>query len=338
MTSAWLGDNALSVWATDDAGLTSDTLVIPVPGIRVLPTLTYPLVTTTVPGENDGVLVDEPRRAIYLLQAFPDAVVTLDAATLAVRSTLPLPSPALAFDQTPGGDSLLLTMASERALGIVDLQVATPHLGLVPMTTLDSAAGQYPEEIAVTGNHKAFIRLGAFVSTQARLVEFDLASRGERIRTDAGESGIVRYAHLGTAGDRTALVLTVGDDHLQHYEAASDAFGPLRDMRSPHPPAVDRTGSLVLVGSDLYDAALDFLRELEPATVLPYALAPAADYAYRADGRGLQRARLTDGRAVDRIAFPFPVNRITLAPDGKLVVTIEQPSNASTVVRTVTLP
>lgn len=316
----WIGENTLSFWAVDASGLESDTARTALLAIRALPTITRPTATATVPGEPRGALIDEKRGRVYLLQGNPDGIAFLDASSLAITTTLPLPIQGQDFDFTPGGDSLVVTLAGAAALGVIDLQSATPQLTLLPLPAVDTTR-HLPLHVRTVANGRALVHLSGRVPNTDALLEVDLAGGGQRLRTDAGSAGFVGFGLLESTRDRSALILSGGVDLFQRYESSTDTFGPLRTSTVVGPPAVDASGSHVVVGMDLYDATLMYLRSIEPSDPRPVALGPAADYVYSsAPDNTVWRTRVTDGKLQDRFRIPIYADRLFVSPGGALLV------------------
>jgi len=324
--ATWAGEaSALAFWAEDGNGLASDTAWPAAPVIRVLSTVSRPTVTTTVSGMPRATLVDEARGRVYLLQTEPEGIAFLETASLALVSTLPLPVQGIDFDLTPGGDSLLISLAGRPELGVVDLRGATPQLTFLALPGADTSR-YFPWFIRTVGNGRAFLHLEGRNGVPPALLEIGLGAGGtQRIRADAGADGDVGAGYLEVSRDRTRLVVNGGADRFQRYDASADAFGPLRTSIGWGPPGVDAAGAHVLVGLTLYDADLAFLRSIEtdpPDQVnRPTALAPAADYVYQyGDVNAVWRARVGDGKLLDRTRVPFLPEHLHVSPSGATLV------------------
>jgi len=324
----WTGPIQLRLYARDAAGLTGEAFESPPNAMRVYPTVQRPTASTSLEAEIRDVVFDTRRGVMYLKQWNPGGVVVFNMSTMTVTRTLLLPSYPADLDLTPGGDSLVVALPAERALGVIDLRMTPLTLELRSLTLLDTTLNQYPRAARVAANGKAFVPLAGSVSSAYTLLELDLATDGERLRTDAGNGGNVGGGALGRSHDHSTLVLNGGPSLFQRYDATQDAFGPGRSaIPYDWTPVVDGTGQHVAIGLDIYDASLEFLRRVRtpsPGGVPLSALSPDGAYLYMVYwSHGIVRSRVSDGEIVDRTPNPIRPDLIRASPDGATLVTVE---------------
>jgi hypothetical protein len=323
--SGFTGSIELRLYAHDAVGLTSDTVRTLPDSLRVYPTVDRPTNSARIDGEIRDLAIDLPRGVIYLLQTNQQRIAVLNIATLTVTKTLPLPPP-LAFDLSPGGDSLVVVLVQPGALGIIDLRQPVLSATILPLQ-LDTTLAQRPTGLRIATNGKAFVSFEGNTAAANTLLEVDLTTGTQRFRADAGDGGLVGAGAIGESFDRTVLVSNGGPGMFRRYTAATDAFGPAGSA-IPYgvTPVLDSTGQTVAVGLDIYDANLQFLRRVRSRSFgngVPTALSPDGAYLYHTYFRDLVRSRVSDGAIVDRSVNPILSTLVRLSPDGALVVTAE---------------
>jgi hypothetical protein len=224
--SEWTGPIELRLYARDVVGLTSEVFHSPPDSLRVHPTVQRSTAWTSVDGEVREIAIDTRRGAIYLMQWHPGRIAVFETTTMRVTQTVLLPSNPTDIDLTPGGDSLVVALPVERALGVFDLRAAPLTLDSRPLSLLDTTRNQYPWRLRVAANGKALVPLAGSVPSTYTLLEVDLGTGAERLRTDAGDGGFVSGGPLGRSHDHSMLVLNGGPGRFQRYDAGTDAFGP----------------------------------------------------------------------------------------------------------------
>ena len=321
---AWLGSIQLRFYARDVAGLTSDTVVTAPDSLRVAATIQRPVAMTTLPAQLLDMQIDAKRGVLYVVPSWGNDLLTVSTTTMAIDSVL-LPYRPWGIDLSPGGDSLILTLPGQRALGIIDLRQASHALSVLPVAGLDTTNGQRLVNVKVVTNGRAYLPLEGNTATAYTMLEVDLASGAQRIRTDAGTNGWVGGIALERSYDHSTLVTNGNGPYFQRYDVAPDAFGPLRSARTSWGPTVDGTGQHIVVGLDLYDANLQFVRQIRspvPGGVPARAVSPDGIYLFEGL-RGIVRARLSDGLLQDRSPAPFVPGLIRLSPDGLTLAMID---------------
>lgn len=323
------GSFQLRLHARDAVGLSSDTATTAVGAITVHPVVERPTKSATLAGQTWDALVDTRRGLAYLLQTNQSRIAVLSLSTMTVTQSIPLPSIPAEFDITAGGDSLVVVLPVDHALGIVDLRQAPLQSVLLPLTLLDSTVDQRPAHVRTLSNGKAFVSLAGSVASAYTLIEVDLATGAQRLRGDAGESGNVGGGFLGRSLDHSVIVVNGGPGFFQRYDVATDHFGA-RQSASVYDvtPVLDATGRYTAVGLDVYDESLQHLRRVHspvlPPGVVSTALAPDGTVLYQILwNTGLVRSSVVDDAILDRTPNPIQASWIRISDDGTLLVTIE---------------
>lgn len=328
----WL---TIDVFVSDRLGLGSgevigQLLVVVFPS---RPTLTLPVGQ----GVSD-MIYDQPRGRLYLMTALdstPQAgrpeVRVFQFSPPGFLPGIPLSWFADGIDLSPGGDSLLVTLYNWR-LGIINLTTLAQD-STDPIIYAPSAVHN-PYKVRATANGKAMISIvGGYTvdGGPGQLVELDLSTGTQTLRTDVGDSGAIgTMPLLGQTPDRTRLIVSPSSattTAAQLYRSTTDSFGPSTPF--PTPPAgvlsvsSDSTGSLWLLGNELLDGSLAPLRQLESGiyagtSVLSYDGA----YAYVSVPEGVAKVRTSDGTRVELILLQMPPYRLGITPDGNTLIAV----------------
>ncbi len=324
----WAGATIqLRFFARDASGLVSDTLVAPTAGLPIYPTVQKPTQWATISGDVEDLAFDDKRGALYLVQAEGYVRIgVFSLASLSLTESIPERTGASDLDLTPGGDSLILALPYERALGIVDLTKSPKTVTAVPIQSIDTTTQEAPWQVRVGANDKAYVILEGPSGAPSGLLEVDLITHAERLIPGTTNIAGARFER---SFDRTALVFQRGTDLLQRYDVPANALTPVHTPRTFYGPLrVDGTGARVTLGLDVYDGNLDFLRRvasLYGGDAMPgSALSKDGALLYHALGfRGVGRTRTGDGAAVDRLSTPFAASGyLRFSPDGNTLVVV----------------
>lgn len=332
------GSVQLRLYARDAAGLTSDVITTSAGAAHVYPTVERATAWGDVDGSTWDVVVDTRRGVAYLLQPNQGRISILSLSTMTVTGSIRMPSFAPDFDMSAGGDSLVVVLPVDHALGVVDLRQASPEPTLIPLTLLDPTLDQHPAHVRTLSNGKAFVSLAGSMPTAYLLMEVDLATGTQTIRADAGESGYVGGGELGRSLDHSVVVVNGGPTYFQRYDVATDHFGARKSASvNDVTPVLDATGRYVAVGLDLYDQSLEHLRRVSspvlPGGVIPTALSADGEVLHQMlSSTGLIRSRVSDGAILDRTLNPIGALEMRISDDGTvLVTTVEITDNSSKV-------
>jgi hypothetical protein len=320
------GPIQLRLYARDEKGLTSAPYTTRQDTIKVYGSVERPTVQTSFDDYVADIAIDAEREAIYVSLNNTRQIRVLSATTLETMRTISLPSASPSFDFTPSGDSLIVVHYSG-ALGVIDLRQATPVLSEIPLT-LDASLSQKPTRVVVLDNGKAFVALGGSAPQANVLLEVNLATGEQRVRTDAADANGIAHAHsMRRSPDRLAVVFNGGPGHFRRYDATTDQF-TLGGSTMPYGGglSLDRRAQHTSLGLNIYDASLTFARRvqsiygsgpLSPGT----SLSVDGEYLYIGGRPGVMRSRVSDGQIVDRTRNPILGHIFREASDGSFLVT-----------------
>jgi hypothetical protein len=246
---------------------------------------------------------------------------------MTITGTVALPPGPAGLDVTAGGDSLLVAFPYQRALGIIDLRHSPLAVTLLPisLSVLDTTIDQRPWSVTVAANGKALVPLQGSSLSAYTLLEVDLGTGVQRLRTDAGDGGNIGGASLARSADHSTVVLSSGPALFQRYAASGDTFGPRRSVARIGSFSVDATGQHVALGLDVYDGALGFLRTMHSpfAGGIPTVFSGDGQYLYQgAVSYGIVRSRVSDGAMIDRSLSPVLPDFVRVSRDGTMLVIV----------------
>jgi hypothetical protein len=325
----WLGEMQIRFSTADVHGNVRHSTWSEPGALFVYPTKTRPTYTATVAGEIREFLIDEPRGVVHLLQSNQRRLAVMSTTTMQVVQTLALPSYPTDLALSPGGDSLIVALPLLGAIAFVDLTQPTLAADLWHLENLDPALEQRPVRVRATTNRKVFIGLEASVAGAATLLELDLVTGVERVRTDAGDGGDIDFGTLEVSPDRTVLVVSGGLHGIQRYEASTDAFGAPRSI-TPRAgtPSLNGPGTRFVVGLNVFDESVELIRRVDSRTPTagnftpPSILTPDGEHVYHLYGTlGMIRSRTSDGGMVDRTPLPF-MEELRISPSGAILVLV----------------
>ena len=324
------GPIQLRVHARDVTGLVSTTHTTAPGAMYVYPTLAPLTRGAQIPGEVRGIVIDSPRGVVYLMQPAQRQIAVMSLATASATRTIALPSAPFDLDITPQGDSLIVTLPENRALGVIDLRDPVAAVTLVPMTVLDASVLQVPAYVRIAANGKALVTLRGSEPRAYQLSEVNLRTGAQRLRADWGNGSNIGSLALERSHDASAVVLHGTDNQFQRYDAATDRFGALRTAAgAPTRPSVDAAGRRVAIGVDIYDEMLLPLRRVRTTNPLPFpptALSASGEFLYSLVWDGIVRSRISDGAILDRVRNPIRfAELVRVSADDRWVVTADMP-------------
>jgi DNA-binding beta-propeller fold protein YncE len=291
--------------------------------MRILPTATVVMVADTIQWDLTDLIVDARRDRVYVLQMLPRRVAAYSMTTLALVGTAALSGTPRDMDITPGGDSLLVTVAGSGTLAVIDLLQATLSAVEIPLV-LDPALSQYPDGVAALADGRALIALGSFQGLPGNhMHEIDLRTGAQRSRPDVSANGIIEGTGMARSDDGRRVVVQSGVG-LRIYDLASDAFGPVQGTRGFSNVSLNVDGSRIAVGLALHDGALAFQRDADalPGQELTASrLSPSGGalvHAWR--DRGIMWSTTNDGRILHRLTIPYPVTQMRFTPDERVLI------------------
>jgi hypothetical protein len=304
-------------YSIDLTGNVSDTVTTPPHAFKFYPTMSRPTVVAPLTGDVGDALIDTARSAVYVLQGNQHRVAIHSLTTLQQTGTVALPGYPQSLDITPGGDSLIVVLRLGE-LAVIDLQHPSNAPTVIALNGVDINAGQYSDQARIAANDRLFVVLTGQTAAQHQLLEVNLATGTQRIRSDAG-------AAFAVSRSLDQRVLTVaGNLCVERYDVATDAFTACTIMyQNPALPSVDRTGEHFGIQLTAFDASLAPVATVQFPWNLGNAWLPTT---ISADGAyifyyffpiGVIRARVADGVILDRTIVPgFDPTDIRISPDG----------------------
>jgi hypothetical protein len=342
--ASWSGPFTLDLTVRDFAGLQATERSAP-GAMRILPSVSPVGLTDTIAWNVTDLAIDAPRQRIYVLQSLPDEIAVLSLTTLERIATLSLGALPNAMDMTPGGDSLLVTLASRQTLGVVDLRQATLALTEIPLA-LDPALGQQPDGVAAMASGKVLITLRSFQGLIGnRLHEVDLGTGVQRGRPDVSSDGLLRGLGIERSADGTRAGLQA-DYGMRLYDGVSDTFGADVAPTYTGPGiSLNAAGTLISMGLSLYDGSTVLQRQADlPVPAPSYStssqLSPSGARLMHAwPNIGLLQSTTSDGQILHRLRVPGPIGVVRFTPDGSaLIIAGSLPGGQQTVITKIDLP
>jgi hypothetical protein len=324
---------ALTGWARDASGHVSwnpeiDTRQVPVYDWVDHPVLTVPVLPDFY---LQQVLWDAKRNSVYQLRGGPEGrgrIDGIDVLSGAPLASIPLPPnyPAqVAFSVS--GDSLVVVLRYEPALGVVDLLKPDRPVTVVPLQ-YEGAANWVPRFVQRSGEH-LFVAL--FSSGElGRLLDVNLGTGAQVIRADIdGAAEVAPYP----------ILLPLPDGRL-FVGAETEHFGTPRFLYSPESDRFTRTSKFgpvnpsrfvtspsgrFLMGATVYDASLDSVAQVPSWDWSdPYgiALSPDGEALYQTTQYGYQKIRLSDGLLLEQVKLATKARFLIALPDGSRLIAV----------------
>lgn len=329
----WVGASTISVWTRDAAGLYSDTVRSTPDGLRVYPLASYPVTTGTAVASNWWSVYDHRRQALYFSQTGPARVGAYSVETMADLPSVALPADPAGADLSPGGDSLIIALPSQKALAIVDLTTSPRAVTTIPLAILDTVPPldpnfpARPRLLSVAGNGRVMIYMDAALQGNVYVIEHDLMTGKQRLRPDARTAvfGSNQDQPVGATLDRSQLYTFV-PGCAQRYVAESDSWTACKSAIYPQYLAgssADLTGTRFSWGSGVYDAQLDTLRVFKEVFGA-LAMSPDGSRAFMSTMKGLDVASPESGVKLERISLPSPAWQLFFASDGSRLIALEK--------------
>jgi hypothetical protein len=323
---SWLGSWDINAFARDSTGwLGSAGLGT----VEVVNAIRRPTRTVTLDAVVRDVAVDTVRQALYLSQPDSQRVAVLSLSTMTFGAPIALFGSPAGVDLSVGGDSLVVALRRSAYLAIVHL-----NTGQVDTVRLNFAVGfnTGPDNVRVMANQKALVTI-AFDGTGygGQVVEYDLSTGAQRVRTDAGiNQSVTEHVPMARAADRSTVLFLIDDSCCpiegDVYYAASDTIGVKAGTVSGFffPASSDATGSRFLIGESLFDGVLNPIVTLipPPDAAYPTVLAPDASAAYFARDHGYMKLRIPDGAVLERVVLPETPVKLVMLPNGRQLVAL----------------
>ena len=332
-----MGVMRVSVFARDRSG--GRTEVVPAgPPPSLYQVVSRATMSTPLSVPVADLVLDAKRWVVYLSQPDSGRVGVLSLATMTFLPPLLPPGAPGSLDLTAGDDSLLVTIRSLRAVAVADLTTVPTQWSLLPLS-FDTSGVLFPKTVRVSGRNKALVFLGpppGYSGAWGRLLEYDLASGAQRMRTDVQWSNpgvLTALTPMVRSQDRSRILLLFDGSCCpetgQIYASQADTFLTRRPTVEVYgaPLSVSANGNRFLVARTLFDANLDNPIPFNPpGDWRASALSPAGDTAYFKAGAGVFRTQVADGATLQLVRLPEPpVQLVALPhPGERLLVVMEK--------------
>jgi DNA-binding beta-propeller fold protein YncE len=332
--AAWTGESGgLAVWATDVAGLRSDTIKT-APGALRFYTYesgaTLPIRRFGTPadplGDMTHVVYDPKRRRLYASHSLVNQVSTYDIDTHTRLASVPVPNFPAGMALSPSGDTLIVTSSFSNQLTLIRLDDLTPMVPVVAaaLDSIGSVGDIHASGVAVTANGTAIIQVNNIFTGSTRTAQVQLATgigrRRQDVTTLQGTSNH-RWRRLATTSNGARIVIAdVGCTRF--YRQATDDVtgcvniawsGPLRTTSSDD-------GTRIGIGNRVVDGDLAPVRTFVGRDLSVSPDGQRVAYAMNVDR--LVQATLADGFVSRATILPFVIDLILHAPESDAVVAV----------------
>lgn len=340
----WVGQQVVSVYVRDVAGLKSATVSAQPGQVSFYPLVTHPTSAPAVVAGGSDVMdqvYDAKRGALYM--SMPDAhrVAKIDVATMTVAGSVAFASTVGGLDLTPSGDSLIVALGQARTLAVLNPDQLTDTLGMIPLSVLDTAGSiapswtPEPTWVRVGANGVAVTSLSWRTKGGDDIVTTDLATGAQRIRADARTSSPYPMQVMGPSLDRSFIVM-IGADCSRLYQSSSDSFAPCDGggglAGNFRAFSIDAAGDRFAAGNAAYDLSFHQLRANGAINGQFPIAAISADgtLLYLGALQTVSVMRIADGKMLERFNLPIRADRMLMSPTGDWLAVIQ---NGGAVVR-----
>lgn len=318
----WLGNSTLTAYVTDQAGNESEPYTEPLP-LHVFPVLERPTESTIFYGYHTDAVLDERRGLLYIMHESQAQVEIVSVSPLATSTPIQLGADGLGMDLTPGGDTLVIALPGERALALVDLNAPDAPAKRLALTAIDTTMNHRPTTLRITGDGRAMIGLMSDRADGGRILELDLVTGQQRIRSEATDGlGTGSGTSLVRSRDRSLLLIrTLGK--MRAYDADLDAFGPLV-VQPQGKASVDDEGQTVLVRDQVLSRDLSprgSISLFQNENYLNGAVAPDGSRLFIQIAKGFYRFDAAGLELIDRVNAEHAYGHLFFADGGRSLLT-----------------
>jgi hypothetical protein len=256
------------------------------------------IVSAAMTGVRD-LAIDDKRGLVYASQPDSNEIHVVSRTDASQSAPIVVPGRPEGIDMSLGEDSLVAALGNTATLASVNL--ATGAVTSIPIIA-GSFLSQRPDRVRVAANDRAVYSLtfsGSGFGGNVR--DVDLAT-GQSI----GVIGVTESTPMAVSGNRERVLGLIDDSCCPEaafvYDASTGRFGPEKGTISRYFPGVaaDFDGSEFMIGNELFDANLSFVKSLQSAgSGAAVALSPDGAYAYAATSVGVARIRVSDDMVVE---------------------------------------
>jgi hypothetical protein len=259
---------------------------------------------------------------------------------MTLQPPITLPAGAGGMDLSLTGDSLLVAVPSMMSIAVVDLtrpSAAPTMLTLPVVDTAGSVAGMgdgvpSPTDVRIVSNGKMFAFLSWATRSNDELVEVDLTTGAQKIRTDAraisGAPGPTWTNNVERSGDRARLYVVSS----ARYDAATDSWtaGVSGAASGAFGITTNMTGTQLTATNLILDASYRTIWTADPSNQGTTVLGMSTDGAtvYVGAGKTLTMMRNADKVMLERTPIPVFAERVFAVPGKSEVLVFESSSGA----------
>ena len=337
----WFGPALLKVYARDAGGLTSNVLTSPTDSVRFYPVVSRP---TTTPlqlspsHETKDIVYDAKRDLMYVAIATDPNIAVFSPSSMTLQTPITLPAAPGGMDLSLSGDSLLVAVPSTKSIAVVDLTHPSAPAAMIPLPVVDTAgvvAGMgdqtpMPEDVRIMSNGKLFVFLSWGTRNDDVVVEVDLKTGAQKIRTDAPRTSATStnwtYS-VERSGDRSRLFVV----NSARYDAGTDTWTTITDLLgSAFGVTTNTTGTQLTMTNLILDANFGTLWTADASMQGTTVLGMSSDgvMVYIGAGRSLTMMRNADKVLLERTPLPTNAERVFAVPGGRFVLVFENSSGA----------
>ena len=319
----WVGTPLLSMYMRDAAGLTSQTVTSKPDSLRFYPVVNHPVTTPLVlsPSFDAGDMVyDEKRDLMYVGVPGERHIVVFSPSTMTAQTPITLAGAPSGMDLSLSGDSLLVAVPTANEIDVVDLTHPSAPPGAIKLSPLNGVPIA-PDGLRIAANGKMMVLLSYPTATNDQVVEVDLTSGTQRIRTDArnlSTASPLWTRSVGRPNDRSRIYVLGSCGTI--YDSATDAFMLCRNgsFASSMGLTFDAADTHVTRGNVVFDASLTTMFNVGDINGKPpyVAISPDGATLYLGAGQDIRTMRFADHTMLERIPIPVNAERVFVSPSG----------------------
>jgi hypothetical protein len=275
---------------------------------------------------------DAKRNLLYLAEPSFSQIGILSLASLQFETPIPTgPNRPTGLDLSVSQDSLIVSLPEGKAIGVINLATSSRTFDTLRLT-IDNFLNRRPDILRVMTGGRVFIAVtfdGSGFGGQ--VVEYDLATRTQRLRTDVGvNQSVTELTRLARSADRQRLLLLIDGSCCPLwgfvYNAQTDQWSSRFDTVNRFSPSVatNTDGSRFLIGGTLFSGTLTFLQTYSPTgyTDGPTALASDGVTGFFATPDGVLQVGLADGITTRTMQTSGAPVQLFVLPNGKALVVL----------------
>jgi hypothetical protein len=324
ITAAWAGSFSVTAFASDSLRNRTTSYL---GSITAVDATRRPYSVLPLDAAVHDIAYDQKRDVLYVSLPDSNVVAVVQRSPLAYGTPILTPSSPHGVDLTLSGDSLVIALRRTAYLGVVDLTATTRAVDTVRLNGAGGFLNNGPDHLRMAANGQLLVTMTFDGSGYGgSLVLVDLAAHVQRTRPGP----VTEEVPLAAACDRSRIFGLIDDSCCPEdafaYTAAVDSFTAHRGTVARYSPTVsaDSTGARFLIGSSLFDAALNLQLGYTPSGYGwgPTALAPDGTSIYFGVDNSYVKVRTSDGAVLERVLLPGTPSKLLVLPNGDGLVAV----------------